>query len=642
MGPDIVKPVRKQPAWRHLEHAEGVRQTASENAPTQVTISTSTTNSNGADKLIRPAYLHGRHEPFAVIFHPAAEPHTDIGVVMCPPFGWEEMSSYRPRRVWAQALSKQGIATLRIDLPGTGDSGGYPTDEDRLEAWTDSIGEAATWLRHETGCRRVVAICIGVGGLLAYRAAAQGAPIDDLVLWGTPARGRAFIRETSAFARMEAAQWVNSDEEHVQDELPADWLSAGGYVLTAQTRAALESLDVSDIPLPSAAGRHALLLERDGISVDPRLHEALERQGMSVQTMSGEGFGKMMVEPQFARTPAGVIERVGEWITGLDVAAVPVTPLSDAPPRASAEAQVLAADGTTVRESFLTIAHPRGTMFGVLSEPLGESAGVMALLIGGTGHRIGPNRMWVEAARRWAAMGVPSVRLDVAGNGDAEGITAPDVPALYGPDFTDQLAAALRALAELGLPRRTIVVGLCAAAYWAVQAASRPEHEVVPFMLNPTTLIWDERGYTDRMTRHYLEQLRQTSNWKRLLRRELRLAGARRILLQRLAATLRVLRRRGLRVASSENVDRLLDGLRDRRRSALILFTGRESLYQEFQREGRFKRLGQWPNLTIEAVPGRAGLHTLRPIWLQRRVHQLLDDGLRRELARQDEHISSR
>jgi pimeloyl-ACP methyl ester carboxylesterase len=418
---------------RRLEHVEGVRQTASENAPTQVTISTSTTPSNGAEKLIRPAYLHGRHEPFAVIFHPAAEPHTDIGVVICPPFGWEEMSSYRPRRAWAQALSKQGIATLRIDLPGTGDSGGYPTDEDRLGAWTDSIGEAATWLRHETGCRRVVAICVGVGGLLAYRAAAQGAPIDDLVLWGTPARGRTFIRETSAFARMEASQWVKSDEERLQDELPPDWLSAGGYVLTAQTRAALESLDLSDIPLPSAAGRHALLLERDGISVDPLLHEALERQGVSVQTMPGEGFGKMMVEPQFARVPTSVIERVSGWILALNVAAMPVIPLSDAPPRMSTEAQVLAADGTPVRESFLTIAHPRGTMFGVLTEPLEERRGVTALLIGGTGHRIGPNRMWVEAARRWAAMGVPSVRLDVAGNGDAEGVTAPDVPALLLP-----------------------------------------------------------------------------------------------------------------------------------------------------------------------------------------------------------------
>jgi pimeloyl-ACP methyl ester carboxylesterase len=588
---------------------------------------------------MRPAYLHGRHEPFAVMFHPAAEPHTDIGVIICPPFGWEEMSSYRPRRAWAQALSKQGIATLRIDLPGTGDSGGYPTDEDRLDAWTDSIGESATWLRHETGCRRVVAVCIGVGGLLAYRATADGAPIDDFVFWGTPARGGTFIRETSAFARMEAAQWEK------RDELPPDWLAAAGYVLTAQTRAGLETLDVSDMPLHSPAGRHALLLDRDGISVDARLREALERQDVSVQTMLGQGFGKMMVEPQFARTPATVIEQVTAWILALDVAAMPVTPLTDAPPQTSTEVQVFAVDGTPVRESFLTITHPRGTMFGVLTEPLEKRGAIAALFIGGTGHRIGPNRMWVETARRWAALGIPSVRLDVAGTGDAEGVTAPDVPALYTHDFTEQVNAALRALADRGLPQRTIVVGLCAAAHWAMHAALRAEHEVVPFMLNPPTLIWDERGYADRMTRHYLEQLRQASNWKRLLRRELSFAGMRRILLRRLAATLRIDHGhpggREARVVSGEDVDRALDELRDRRLSALILFTGREVLHEEFQREGRLERLRRWPNLTIEVVPGGPGLHTLRPIWLQRRVHQLLDDGLQRELYHQEEHIGS-
>ena len=641
-----MKPVRKQPALRHLERAERVQQTASENAPTQVTISTSTTNSNGAEKLIRPAYLHGRHEPFAVIFHPAAEPHTDIGVVMCPPFGWEDMSSYRPRREWALTLSRRGIATLRIDLPGTGDSGGYPATDDRLDAWTDSIGEAAIWLRHETGCRRVVAIGIGIGGLLAYRAAARGAPIDDLVCWGTPARGRTFIRETSAFARMEAAQWVKGDEESVRDELPPDWLAAGGYVLTAQTRAALEALDVSDLRLPPVTGRHALLLERDGISVDARLCEALERQGVSIQTMPGEGFGKMMVEPQFARTPASVIERVSGWILALDVATMPATPLSDAPPRMSTEAQVLAVDGTPVRESFLTIAHPRGTMFGVLTEPLDERRGVTALLIGGTGHRIGPNRMWVEAARRWAAMGVPSVRLDVAGNGDAEGVTAPDVPALYTPDFTEQVDTALRALAELGLPQRTIVVGLCAAAYWAIQVALRPEQEVVPFMLNPPTLIWDERDYADRMTRHYLEQFRQASSWNQLLRRKVSLTGARTILLRRITAQFGIgpkrLREHEQTAASRDHLDHVLDELRNRGLPALILFTGRERLYQKFQREGRLERLERWPNLTVEVVPGRSDLHTLRPIWLQRRMHQLLDDALWRELGNPDKHISSR
>jgi pimeloyl-ACP methyl ester carboxylesterase len=603
------------------------------------------------EQAIRPAYLQGAYDPFLCIYHAATQSAAGAqsGAIICPPFGWEEMSSFRARRAWAQALAARGVATVRLDLPGAGDSGGYPADADRLEAWTDALDVAAKWLRRETGCPRVVAICIGVGGLLAYGAAAAGAPIDDFIFWGTPARGRTFIREASVFGRMEVAQQAKGEGAGQRAELPPDWLAAGGYVISAQTRAALEALDVDAQTLPAAAQRHALLLDRDGMRVDERLRGALERQGVAVETMPGEGFGKMMVEPQFARIPTEVIERTNDWVLALEnppepePEPEPALALGEQSPQPSAEARVLAPDGTPLRESFFTIANPSGTMFAVLSEPLGERVELAALFIGGTGHRIGPNRMWVEAARRWAARGVPSVRLDVTGTGDAEGALADDVPGLYTGDYIEQLDLALRALAERGLPRRVIVVGLCASSYWTIQVAARPEHEVLPFMLNAKRFVWDERRYTEHMARHYLGGLTQATNWKRVLRGELSLAGARKILSRRLLGAIEVLRgERNSKTAHGIAVDELLDGLRDRGLQALIVFTGRESLAEEFEREGRQKRMERWPNVTIEQVPGRDGLHTLKPIWLQRRVHELLDEGLERELAAGGENASPR
>jgi hypothetical protein len=350
-----------------------------------------------------------------------------------------------------------------------------------------------------------------------------------------------------------------------------------------------------------------------------------------------------MVEPHFARIPSGVIERSNEWVAAFNAPdePVPTPPATD--PRASSatpqamatsEARLLAPDGTPLRESFLTIPNPSGTMFGVLSEPLGERAGLAALFIGGTGHRIGPNRMWVEAARRWSSLGVPCLRLDVTGTGEAEGMLAPDVPGLYTGDFSEQVEIALGAMAERGLPRRVIVVSLCASTYWAVQVASRSDHDIVAVLLNPKRLVWDARLYAEQMTRYYLEGLAQASNWKRLVRGELSLAGARKIVGRRLVAAGNVVRDRRSRAAVRERVDRLLDDLRDRGVPVSIVFTGRESLHEEFKREGRIERMGRWPNVTIEVVPGREGLHTLKPIWLQHRVHELLDEGLRRELAR--------
>jgi pimeloyl-ACP methyl ester carboxylesterase len=610
---------------------------------------TQAVESNGADSgdgeptpRMHPAFLHGRHGPFVAMLHATAESRPDVGVLICPPFGWEEMSSYRPRREWAQTLAEKGIAALRIDLPGTGDSAGYPTDAGRLDAWTTALGEAAGWLRHETSCRRVVAIGIGIGGLLAYSAIAQGAPIDDLVLWGAPAHGHKLIREIRAFARMEAIQ-QDKDDEGVRDELPEGWLSAGGYVITAETCTALEALDVSELTFPAAAGRRVLLIERDGISVDENLREALERQHVSVETIPGEGYGEMMLEPQFARAPAALIERVSAWIAALDLPAESPGPELDIDtevPQATAEAQLRAPDGTPVRESFLTIAHPLGDMFGILTEPLEGHRSVTALLIGGTGHRIGPNRMWVELARRWAAWGVPSLRLDLAGAGDAGGAQAPDVPALHKPEFTEQLSVALRELTQMEPSSRTITVGLCIGAYWAFQASLDADHEVVPLMLNPRVLAWDDGAHVDQMARHYLSELRHASSWKRLFNGEVPIARALGVLMRRLGRAMfgRGGRREGERAPThDETVDCLLDQLRDRGRRALILFTGDEPLLQEFEREGRLERIERWPNLTLEVVPGLSDLHTLRQIWLQQKVHELLNAALRRELA-DEEH----
>ena len=67
---------------------------------------------------------------------------------------------------------------------------------------------------------------------------------------------------------------------------------------------------------------------------------------------------------------------------------------------------------------------PFGTLFGVLGRaarrrPRRDLCAVF--LNAGAVRRIGPNRLWVEAARRWARAGVPSVRMDLEGIGDADG-----------------------------------------------------------------------------------------------------------------------------------------------------------------------------------------------------------------------------
>lgn len=67
----------------------------------------------------RAMYLQGRSgAPFFAVLHSAALPTKQTAVLLCPPFGWEDMCSYRSRREWAEHLALAGHMTLRIDFPG--------------------------------------------------------------------------------------------------------------------------------------------------------------------------------------------------------------------------------------------------------------------------------------------------------------------------------------------------------------------------------------------------------------------------------------------------------------------------------------------------------------------------------------------
>jgi pimeloyl-ACP methyl ester carboxylesterase len=586
----------------------------------------------------RPVYVARGDEPVFALFDAPAEPRLDVAVVLCAPFGWEDMCSYRSRRLWAQRLARAGIAALRVDLPGTGDSGGGPRDPDRLGAWVGAIGAAAAWLRETTGCRRVAAIGIGFGGLVAHHAASAGAGLDELVLWGVPARGRTLVRELTAFSRMETAQLDGVAAAAGEDAVSEDGsLVTGGYLLTAATLDALRALDLS----AGAPVRRALLLERDGRAVDARLREGLEAAGAEVAVAPGDGYARMMMEePQDARPALALFERVEAWLAA---AAAPAAAPPPAAPAAPEPVRVRAGDAW-LREVPFTVEHPFGRPFGVLTEPEGPVAELcLVLLNAGPQRRTGPNRMWVEIARRWAARGVPVLRLDLAGIGDADGDDSRfvDVRAFYEPEYLDQVRSVLDALDARGLPRRVVLGGLCVGGYWALQMAIEHERVGAALMLNPGAFVFDGGvSGTLREGRAMARKLLQPSAWLRVLRKESSFAWhgllLRKLVTELLRAPVRVparlLARRRAQARGGDDVDLALDRLRDRGRRALAIFAGTEPLYDALGRGGQLERLERWPNVRLEHVEVPADVHTLRPLWLQRRVHRIFDEGLAREL----------
>ena len=125
------------------------------------------------------------------------------------------------------------------------------------------MASAASWLRERTGRQRIAAIGMGLGGLMACKAIADGASIDEIVLWAVPARGASFVRETRAFALMEDTDAGDTDAQR-PEPLPEGFIWAGGFVLSAETAVALGQLDLTELVFPSVVLSQPSVAARQG------------------------------------------------------------------------------------------------------------------------------------------------------------------------------------------------------------------------------------------------------------------------------------------------------------------------------------------------------------------------------------------
>ena len=607
-----------------------------------------------------PIYLREEEgDAFLAMVHRPSGPPSPIAVVLVAPFGYDHLCAYRSMRAWARQLAAEGHAALRFDPPATGDSAGGPREPDVAGRWVRSVGAAARWLREpDIGASRVVAIGLGLGGLLALQAAVEGAPVDDLVLWGAPGRGRQYLRELRAFSRLGTAV---DDESYTypptMPPLPEGAQEAGGFLLSAETCAAIGALDATAAPLPGAAGRRALLLSREDITVDARLERALREGGVDVQVAPGPGWAAMLDAPHLAAPPLEVLATTSAWLAEAPQVASALE-RADAPAPAVAVSDAL--ELGTVLERPLHVETPRGRVFAVLAEPAADVplAGATAILLNaGAERRIGPNRLWTEVARRWAARGVPTLRVDLLGMGDADGLdmlTGLPRGFLYDAQYLEQLTATLDAAAARGLPERFVVSGVCSGAYWAFQLAVADRRVALALPINARLLLFDADLAVEEAAMHQRVAqapatpsplAAQASRGAALRERVLdagrhpRLAPVRRAARHPVAHA--VVRRAWGLTTRGDELDRALDLLRDRGQNVTLRFTPGEALYLELERENRLARARRrWPNLTAEVIDGPPDTHTLQVVRMQRHVHDLLDASLAAELARAPERAA--
>ena len=94
----------------------------------------------------------------------------------------------------------------------------------------------------------------------------------------------------------------------------------------------------------------------------------------------------------------------------------------------------------------------------------------MIFVNNGFGSHVGPSRLWVVLARRWAAAGLRCVRLDLSGIGDSPSREGLPEHVVYAPAAFDDLFDAVRFLCPDD-PTNVVFVGLCSGGYQALEAA---------------------------------------------------------------------------------------------------------------------------------------------------------------------------
>jgi pimeloyl-ACP methyl ester carboxylesterase len=572
--------------------------------------------------MMQEGYLaNGAH---VVVHLPDGRPGT--GVVIVPPFGFEDVSSYRGLRGWAESLARGGHPVLRLGLPGTGDSAGEPGDPELLDTWTSSVGTAADALRAASGCERVAALGLGLGGMIAYRAAARGLAIDELCLWAVPSQGRALLRRIRAFAMLQGSAPPTPQ--------PDGSLWFYGYPMSAATAAELEHLDLTELSVEARVER-ALVLGPDRMAPDAGLVGGLRGAGVDVTEAAGDGYAELVGNPQTARAPRVVLETLSTWLGGPagrdDVAASATHPVL--------HATVDVAPG--VRERVLDIATADGRLSAVVTEPTaptGSTDVCLVLLNAGATRRIGTNRLWVRAARQSAAVGVPAVRVDLVGLGDSAG---PDAwtggdAAFYTENYLGQVTSALDRLTDDGLARRFVVAGLCSGAYWAFRGGQVDPRVRAVVMVNPLALVWDA-GRADVVTAQDLRLLRRAATWRRIVTgraslrhgREVTTAAMRRLLRARSAWQERR-NRRSAGGAGTDPLDVAFEALAANDVATTLVFSAGEKLLAELQRDDRLTGLSRWPNVDLHLLDGPTDVHTLAPPALQTTVLALIDDAVGR------------
>jgi len=429
-----------------------------------------------------------------------------LAAVICGPVGHEYTRAHRTLRHLADRLARAGIPAVRFDYHGIGDSPGTDLDPDRLARWQRDIHAAIGHARAMASGGQVCLVGVRLGATLAALAT-ESAPVERLVLWNPCVKGRRYVRELQAIAQ--CAPQVAADAPGA--------LESAGFVMSAQTRAELSALDLTQHRIQ--VRDRVLVAGRDDLAAEDPLGAHLGALGIAHDFVRLPGWAGMMAEHQFTVVPDEALRYIVDWVGR------PLPARHRASNASPAAERISLTDG--IEESICRFG-PGASLFGILTRPRADlAAPAIVLFNAGAVHHVGPNRIYVTLARSLAAMGFACLRFDLGGLGDSVLRTHGRENHPYPPTATDDARAAIDYLKREHGCRRFIALGLCSGAHTAFHCALAWEQEAIDevILINPLTFYFREgmslatvNDFVDAQA--YRRSMRDPSRWLKLLRGE--------------------------------------------------------------------------------------------------------------------------
>ncbi len=444
--------------------------------------------------------------------HRPAHGERDLALVVCKPFGYEAVCANRGIRAFAEMAAASGIACLRFDYLGTGDSADIDVKADQLDAWTEDVLAAIEELKLRTGISRVCLLGFRLGATIATLASARSPALAGLLLISPLVSGRRYLKElrnTRLAAAMgsDAAAGAGADAP-----APDGSIEVSGFLLSAATIHALGSVDLAQMALPSCR-----TLVIDGASL-PVARKWSESFPSSARYVALPGLIEMvMAMPQETQIPEEMLTEARAWLN--EISAIRSDPRTASDSRKSGSLKSVQAVDAENGSSILYLAGPEMNprsqiserpvwlhsdtrLFGIMTTPpIDEKRrrGVILLNAGATYH-MGPNRMYVTLARQWARRGYYVLRFDLQGLGDSGTRNGQPDNEVFPPAALDDIRAAIEFMRSRHGVFDLSLCGICSGAYHALRAAAAALPITRILMINPQNFYWEHGAAIDTLT----------------------------------------------------------------------------------------------------------------------------------------------